>query len=170
MSSHIASLKPGDTLEIKGPIKKLPYKANMKDEIGMIAGGSGITPMLQVLQEILRNPDDQTEVSLIFANVTEEDILLRRELEQLTKDYPNFKLYYILSRPSENWTQSKGYVSKEMIISQLPPPSPKTLIYVCGPNGMVNYLSGAKNPDNSQGPIGGLLKDLGYTEDMVYKF
>lgn len=34
-----------------------------------IAGGTGITPMLQVVSEVLRNPEDKTEVSLVFGNV-----------------------------------------------------------------------------------------------------
>ncbi len=48
MSKHIDSLKVGDTLEMKGPIPKYPYSANAKKKIGMVAGGTGITPMLQV--------------------------------------------------------------------------------------------------------------------------
>ena len=43
-----------------------------------IAGGSGLTPMLQVAQEITRNPEDKTEVTLVFANVSEDDILLKK--------------------------------------------------------------------------------------------
>ena len=68
MSKHINSLKPGDTLEFKGPITGVPIIQNEFDSIGLIAGGSGITPMLQVAQRVLANPDDQTNVSLIFAN------------------------------------------------------------------------------------------------------
>ena len=53
----------------------------------MIAGGSGITPMFQVAQGILRNPYDATNVFLIYANVAEEDILLRTELDQWAWDH-----------------------------------------------------------------------------------
>jgi predicted ferric reductase len=53
----------------------------------MIAGGSGITPMYQVAQGILRNPLDATKVFLIYANVTEEDILLRKELDAWARDH-----------------------------------------------------------------------------------
>jgi NAD(P)H-flavin reductase len=44
------------------PIPKLPYEPNKKKQIGMIAGGTGVTPMLQVLDAILSNPDDNTQV------------------------------------------------------------------------------------------------------------
>jgi ferredoxin-NADP reductase len=57
-----------------------------------IAGGTGITPMLQVANEVLRNPDDKTEVSLIFGNVSEDDILLRKEIDKLAKQHKNFKV------------------------------------------------------------------------------
>ena len=41
-------VKEGDVMEIKGPFPKFNYVPNMRREIGMIAGGTGITPMLQV--------------------------------------------------------------------------------------------------------------------------
>merc|ERR1712070_1113366 len=56
--------------------KKLSCK-----KLGMIAGGTGITPMLQVAAAILDDPNDSTEVSLIYANQTEGDILVRDLLE-----------------------------------------------------------------------------------------
>ena len=44
----------------------------------MIAGGSGITPMLQVIAAVLDDPDDDTELALLYANHTEGDILVRQ--------------------------------------------------------------------------------------------
>jgi len=170
MSSLIHSLRKGDTLEVKGPIPKIPYKANMKKEIGMIAGGTGITPMMQVLHEVLSNPRDETKLSLIFANVTEKDILLKDQFDKLAERYENFNVYYVLEKPPENWEGGEGYVTKEHINKVLPPPSDDNMIFVCGPNPMLAALSGEKLPDRSQGPLSGILKDMGYNESQVYKF
>jgi cytochrome-b5 reductase len=41
---------------------------------------------------------------------------------------------------------------------------------VCGPPGMMNHISGDKAKDRSQGELTGILKELGYTAEMVYKF
>jgi cytochrome-b5 reductase len=170
MSQHFANLKPGDVLEVKGPIEKLRYSPNMKRHIGMIAGGTGITPMLQVVRAILKNPDDNTQVSLIYANVSPDDILLKRELDRLASSYPNFKVFYTVDKPSSDWRAGVGYISKDMVLKGLPGPGEDSLILVCGPPGLMNHISGDKAKDRSQGEVTGLLKDLGYTADMVYKF
>lgn len=170
MSKHIHSLKPGDYLEVKGPIPKIKYEKNMKKRIGMIAGGTGITPMLQVVREILRNPDDKTEIDLVFANDTEDDIILREEFDQLAQKYPNFRVYYVVLKPSEEWNQGKGFVNEEIIREHIPPPSEDHLVMVCGPPGMMKAISGEKAKDKSQGELEGLLKKLGYTKEMVFKF
>ncbi|KAK2966287.1 hypothetical protein RJ640_018098 [Escallonia rubra] len=169
MSQHFASLKPGDVVEVKGPIEKLRYNPNMKKEIGMIAGGTGITPMLQVIEAILKNPDDNTKVSLLYANVTPDDILLKQKLDALAASHPNLKVFYTVDNPSETWRGGTGYISKDMAVKGLPSPSDDTLILVCGPPGMMKHISGDKE-NRSQGELTGILKELGYTAEMVYKF
>jgi cytochrome-b5 reductase len=74
---HIFDMKVGEHLEMKGPFQKIEYTANMKSAIGMVAGGTGITPMYQVLTKILANPRDKTEVRLLFANETESGTMGR---------------------------------------------------------------------------------------------
>ncbi|XP_074585650.1 NADH-cytochrome b5 reductase-like protein [Curcuma longa] len=170
MSQHFASLTPGDIIEVKGPIEKLRYSPNMKRNIGMIAGGTGITPMLQVVNAILKNPDDNTQVSLIYANISPDDILLKNELDRLSASYANFKVFYTVDKPNRNWRGGIGYVSKDMVLKGLPSPGEDTLILVCGPPGLMKHISGDKAKDRSQGELTGILKDVGYTEDMVYKF
>ncbi|XP_072984206.1 NADH-cytochrome b5 reductase-like protein [Typha latifolia] len=169
MSQHFTTLKPGDIVEVKGPIEKLKYSSNMKRKIGMIAGGTGITPMLQVIKAVLKNPDDKTQVSLLYANVSPDDILLKGELDRLSASYPNFKVFYTVDKPSKNWRGGVGHISKDIILKGLPGPTEDSLILVCGPPGMMKHVSGDK-ANRSQGELTGLLKEVGYTEEMVYKF
>ncbi len=49
--------------------------------------------MLQVASEIVNNPEDKTQVSLIFANQTEDDIILRDELDQISAKHDNFQVH-----------------------------------------------------------------------------
>jgi len=170
VSKYMDGLKEGDRIEVKGPLPKFKYVPNMKKRIGMVAGGSGITPMLQVIREILKNPQDTTEVHLVYANDTEEDILLRAVLDGLAKKHNNFKVTYVLAKPPAGWKGHKGYVSADILSATMPKPSADSWVLVCGPPGMMEVVSGNKTPDYKQGPVSGLLKAAGYTEDMVFKF
>ena len=96
MSEHIHSMKPGQLLSFKGPIPKYPWSTNKHSHIALIAGGTGITPMYQLIRKIFNDPNDNTKVSLIFGNVAEEDILLKKEFEELENKYPNrFRTFYV---------------------------------------------------------------------------
>lgn len=170
VSSYLHSLKVGDVVEVKGPYPKLSYTANMKKRIGFIAGGSGITPMLQIILEVLKNPADLTELDLIFANHTEQDILLKDQLDELASKHKNFRVTYVLSRPSSSWKGYSGYINADILRRHLPVPDANTLVYTSGPPGFMKTISGDKTPDYKQGLVEGLLKDAGYTEEMVYKF
>merc|ERR1711879_181632 len=86
MTQYLKGLKAGDEMCFKGPIPKHPYKSNQFEEIGMIAAGTGITPMWQLIQEIAANPSDKTKVTLLYGNKTEADILLREKFDELSKD------------------------------------------------------------------------------------
>jgi len=171
MSKHIANLQSGQTLDFKGPFEKIDYKPNFKKRIGMIAGGTGITPMLQVIHEILKNSDDKTVVDLVFANQTEDDVLLRNELDLLSLRHPNLKIHYTIDKATtKTWKHDVGFINESMLKKYLPPPSDDNLILVCGPPGLMKHISGDKAPDYTQGELTGLLKKLGYNEKQVFKF
>merc|ERR1719350_2251216 len=76
MSQHLESLPIGGKLEFKHGAAnvKVQYPFHKK-HVAMLAGGTGITPMLQALHAILGTPGDTTNVTLIFSNKKEEDII-----------------------------------------------------------------------------------------------
>ncbi|ORZ31098.1 NADH-cytochrome b5 reductase [Catenaria anguillulae PL171] len=173
MSSHIASLKPGDTLEVKGPIVKYPLAENQHKEIAMIAGGTGITPMLQIINKVLRNPADKTKLTLLFGNISEKDVLLKDHIDALVKQHPGrLNVVYTIDKadnPAE-WKGETGHINKDKIKKYIPAPTAENVkVFVCGPPGMLKAISGSKAPDFSQGELDGLLKELGYTKDQVFK-
>ena len=83
------SLRAGSSIEVRGPIGRFKYTKNQHPKLGLIAGGTGLTPCLQVIRSILQSPEyapgDKTRLTLFFQNRTEEDILLLDELELLVK-------------------------------------------------------------------------------------
>jgi len=173
MSEHLHSMAVGQRLDIKGPIPKYPWAPNKHEHVAMIAGGTGITPMYQVANAIFKNPEDKTKVTLVFGNISEEDILLKHELQHLENTYPQrFRAFYVLDNPPESWQGGKGFVTKELLKTVLPEPKEgeKIKMFVCGPPGMYKAISGGKKSPTDQGELEGMLKELGYSKDQVYKF
>jgi len=160
MSQHLDSLRIGDTIDMRGPkghltylgkgaftvkLMRKPLEERNAKHFGMIAGGTGITPMLQVLHAIFRDGktmDSFTTASLLFANQTEDDILVREELETLARDYPDrFKLHYTLDRPPAGWKGSTGFIDKEMIETRVlrDGVSDGAQVLMCGPPPMIKF-------------------------------
>ena len=95
MSQYLDSLKIGDSIEAKGPVGHMHYLGNGRyrldsaehtcTRINMIAGGTGITPMYQVIQAVLKNCDDKTEISLLYAKTGDsKDLEILRLVEPHT--------------------------------------------------------------------------------------
>ncbi|KAK1081956.1 NADH-cytochrome b5 reductase [Friedmanniomyces endolithicus] len=172
MSEHLHAMKVGERLDFKGPIPKYPWTANKHDHIALIAGGTGITPMYQVARAIFKNPEDKTKVTLVFGNVSEEDILLKKEWEELERKFPQrFRAFYVLDNPPEGWTQGKGFITKDLLKTTLPGPKDGNIkLFVCGPPGLYKAIAGPKKSPGEQGELSGILSELGYTQEQVYKF
>ena len=163
MGRHLINLKEGDAIEMKGPWSKHQYVPNSFNKVIMIAGGTGITPCLQVITEILSNSNDKTDVVLIYANKTEGDIIVREMLDDLSRKHQNFSLLYTLEKPPEKWAGEVGYVDESMIRkanSLGNQAQGGDITFVCGPPPMMESVCGAKGPKGSQGEVGGILKKM----------
>ena len=100
-------------------VPKYPYEANKFQNLGLIAGGTGIAPMVrsnnsfhfylnithhlifkvQMMQEILFNPDDKTKITLLVANTTFADILMKQDLDKFAQKYPDrLKVIYTIDK------------------------------------------------------------------------
>jgi len=155
MSQHLESMNIGDEIAFRGPSGNLIYenkafkvRASKKEEhkvknaktVGMIAGGTGITPMLQLINQIIADPDDDKELALLYANQSEKDILCRDEIDILAANNPScFKVWYTVDKAPEDWQYSEGFISEEMISEHLFPPSEDSLVLMCGPPPMVKF-------------------------------
>lgn len=176
LTQYLDQMKPGDKIDVRGPSGRLVYKRNgvfeikvdkktpatvkQVSKIGMIAGGTGITPMFQLVKDICKNENDNTQMSLIFANQSENDILLREELEDYAKNYPEkFKLWFTIDRSVQpDWKYDVGFVNENMLGKHMPEPSDDTLILMCGPPPMINF---ACIPN---------LDKLGFTPEMRFSY
>lgn len=159
MSQHLDGMKVNDTINIRGPFGLHEYKPTPKvKSLGFIAGGTGLTPCLQVIQEVCKNDNDTTKCSLIYANVTREDIIVKEFIDELAAKYPHkFNVHYVLDKPPTGWTGSAGFVTPEIIKAHLPAPAPGVKVGMCGPPIMLKIMK--KH-----------LETLGYKRGTYYSY
>jgi cytochrome-b5 reductase len=188
VSSFIHSLPVGEKVQFKHVafnIKlqypfKMPLTKKPLRTISMIAGGTGITPMYQALQQLLRSgAGDRAEVVLLYGNRTEEDILLRQALQEYVQHdsayLKTFNYVEVLSRErygsasasASAWQGERGRIDEAMIKKYCFPPSSDTCVFVCGPSAMYDDCCGPRSDKELQ--AGTVLHRLGYTSAMVYK-
>ncbi|KAK0377618.1 oxidoreductase NAD-binding domain-containing protein [Colletotrichum limetticola] len=165
-STHIHSLTPGQKLLFALAIKGHQWKPNSYSHITLIAGGAGITPIYQLAQGILRNPEDKTAITLVFGVNSDQDVLLKQEFEQFEKEFPGrFKAVYTVSHPVANSPYRKGYVTKQLLeeVGVAPKKEEDTKVFVCGPPAMEAALVGKRSAP-------GVLQELGYRKDQIHQF
>merc|ERR1711907_438472 len=86
MGGHLHALSPGDSIDVKGPNQQWKFEAGKYQHYGFVAGGTGITPIIQAARHVLQT--DTARVTLITLNKTTGDILLRRDIDELQRQYP----------------------------------------------------------------------------------
>ncbi|KAM3244053.1 hypothetical protein ACQJBY_055768 [Aegilops geniculata] len=153
MSQYLDALPFGAPVDIKGPVGHIEYagrgaftvggERRLARRLAMVAGGTGITPVYQVIQAVLRGqPDDTTEMHLVYANRTEDDMLLREEIDRWAAAHPaRLKVWYVVSkvaRPEDAWEYGVGRVDEHVLRDHLPLGGDgETLALVCGPPAML---------------------------------
>ena len=91
--------------------------------------------MYQILDHALKHPSNKTRFTLIFANQSERDLLMKDEFDALQKRFPDtFRVVYTLDKAGPEWKGATGYVNKDLVAQHLPKAAlgEKAKIFVCG--------------------------------------
>ncbi|XP_023405326.1 NADH-cytochrome b5 reductase-like isoform X2 [Loxodonta africana] len=97
MSQYVGSWRAGDTVFWRGPFGSFFYKPNQYGELLMLAAGTGLAPMVPILQSITDNADDETFVTLVGCFKTFEGIYLKTFLQDQARFW-NVRTFFVLSQ------------------------------------------------------------------------
>jgi nitrate reductase (NAD(P)H) len=152
-SNFLHELPVGEQVDVCGPTGEITYMGNSVfniegkerrfPRVSLVLGGSGLTPGYALVRRIAEDENDPTEVRVIDANKTEDDILLRSELEKLVKESRNqLKITHVLSHPKQkgDWEAAgglSGHVDSGVIEEKLFAPSEDSVALLCGPPGLI---------------------------------
>lgn len=151
-------LRPGDGLELRGPIGGyFVWTVAQGGPLLLVAGGSGIVPLMAILRHHARAAEDvrdRAPITLLYSARTLDDVIYREELERLA-EHPSVRVTLTLTRETPtNWRGYRRRIDSAMLQDVGWPPSAMPLAYVCGPTPLVESVST-------------LLVDLGHDPSRV---
>ena len=110
-SSYMHQKRPGDTVEI-GPIEGALSLADPSRDVAFLASGTGLTPMMAMLRQYLREGTGHAHI--ILGEKREETIIHRETLNELAANNPDLDLTFVLSDPNWEWTGRIGYAQDHL--------------------------------------------------------
>ncbi|KAL4939113.1 hypothetical protein BDV06DRAFT_231271 [Aspergillus oleicola] len=148
LSNILDCLPIGEEVDIRGPTGDIVYEGNGNftvsgekrhyNRISLVLGGTGITPGYALIARILLTKDDKTELRVIDANKTPDDILLRDELDKFERESNGqLTVAHVISSPGDDWMGLKGHVNKGIIREHLFEPADDNVVILCGPPVMI---------------------------------
>ena len=138
-------IKAGDTLQVLPPQGKFTHACDPSRPSGYVffAAGSGITPVISLIKDILRN-EPLAQVVLFFGNRTTDSIMFREEIEALKNIYlTRLSVHYILSKERQNAAFYNGRIDAEKcdIFSKVFfIPAKVGQFFICGPEEMIENV------------------------------
>ena len=155
-------IHPGKTINVLKPLGNFTTDFHSKNQkhFFLIAGGSGITPMMGILKSVLAN-EPKSKVTLLYASRHEEHIIFKKELAELeAKHEGKLKVIHNLSQPTDSWTGLKGRLSLEKLAEFIKGAESEgefeSEYFICGPEGIL---------ENSLV----VLEQLGVNKDRIHK-
>lgn len=141
-SNHAMTFKAGDTLEVAGPEGLFIHERANGNNYLLVAAGSGITPIISILKDILTQEPDST-VSLIYGNQSQAQTIYFETLNDLKDEYAErFNLQYCFSR-EERDACLFGRINKgnlNYFLKQKCDGIAFAKAYLCGPQEMIETV------------------------------
>ena len=145
-------VQAGDELETTGPAGSFYHEPLIDgDELVFLAGGSGITPFVSIIRDILRGDEGQPSLNihLLYGSRVPEDVILGQELADLAAQHSNLTYALVISEPppgGDGMVQGQpyltGFLDSHIIRQQVGDVANKTF-YICGPNVMYGFCLNA---------------------------
>ena len=142
------SLREGDTLDVMPPQGKftVPAGDGSPRHLLLVAGGSGITPMMAIARHALAT-EPAARVTLVYANRTNASTMFKEELEDLkNRHLARFSLFALYSREAVESPLSAGRLDPAkmaLLLSSVIDVRRIERAFVCGPHGMNDAVQAA---------------------------
>ena len=122
----------GSSFEATLPVGHFYYEPLIDgSDLVLLAGGSGITPMMSIIRDQEKAGWPLT-IRLLFGCRTPDDVIFGDELTKLAKKTNNFDVTFVISEPPEGFDGVTGFLDAQLIGEQVGEVTDKTF-FICGP-------------------------------------
>ena len=137
-------LIPGDRIEVRGPIGGyFVWEAGMPDPLLLIAGGSGVVPLMSMIRHRAAS-EANNPTALLYSSRSFEDVIYYEELDRLSKANARLKIFHTLTRSQpEGWKGFARRIDPEMLKEVAGPLGKTVQVFICGPTLMVESAANA---------------------------
>jgi ferredoxin-NADP reductase len=137
----VDELRPGDELELRGPIGGyFVWEERLGGPLLLVGGGSGIVPLRAILRHRIATAS-QVEVRVVYSSRSLEQVIYRDELlEADAADGVEIRLALTREWPP-GWSGHRGRITQDQLGAMSWAPEDRPVIYVCGPTGFVQTAS-----------------------------
>jgi ferredoxin-NADP reductase len=151
----VSEIRPGDRFELRGPIGgHFVWTASQGGPLFLIAGGSGVVPLMAMLRHRAAVGSTVPAV-LLYSSRTLEDVIYREELARLAREGEGLRVAHTLTRAQPpGWTGGARRIDRKMLAEVGFPPSARPHVFICGPTSLVESA-------------GQLLIDLGHAPGLI---
>ena len=150
----VDELKPGDELELRGPIGGYFVRdQSTGGPLLLIAGGSGVVPFRAMLRHRVA-VGGETAVRVLYSARSLDEVLYREEFLALGSN-EDISVRLALTRAwPDRWQGHRGRITPELLRDVSWPAKDRPLIYICGPTAFVEAIAG-------------LLVDIGHDPSRI---
>lgn len=151
----VSEVRPGDQFEVRGPIGgHFVWEAMLGGPLFLIAGGSGVVPLMAMLRHRAAAGSTVPAV-LLYSSRTFDDIIYRAKLERLAAKGDGLTVVHTLTRERPaGWGGAARRIDREMLAEVGFAATARPRVFVCGPTGLVESA-------------GQLLLDLGHESGLI---
>jgi ferredoxin-NADP reductase len=138
----VDELRLGDKLELRGPIGGyFVWQQSLGGPLLLVGGGSGVVPLNAMLRHRALT-GSSTPTRLLYSVRSLSEVIYRNQLEARSGD-ADLEVRYTLTREwPPGWEGHRGRVNDELLREISWPPGDQPLVYICGPTGFVEQVSG----------------------------
>jgi ferredoxin-NADP reductase len=138
----VGDIRVGDQFELRGPIGGyFVWTATMVGPLCLIAGGSGIVPLMAMLRHRDRR-GARVPASLLYSSRSFEDVIYRDELDAMARRDRDLRVVNTLTRKQpEGWLGHRRRIDRELLAEACFPPEQSPRTFVCGPTPLVEGVS-----------------------------